>query len=196
MVIGAPAPIARTHTRPCRSGGGAKERRRHSVANAGFYRAARGGSREAATIPHDCTMRFPSPSPARRVFLGRLAASALALAMAPWARPRRRAGAARGRRLHLRRLWPAGRHRLGRPARGATDRPTAIRYRVVNAFDQRRHDGRRPGAAARAAHRTQAGRRRPRAGRQRRAARRQPRRHARQSRRDGRRAKAPARRCC
>ena len=125
------------HAAATRRRGGAKERR---VACTGrtpaFYRAARSATSRDSTI----AARFRhAPSPLRRRSrrrrsLGRLAALALALAAAPCARAdARRAGAARRRRLDLRRLRPAAGHRLGRPACGAARRAAAIRYRVVNA---------------------------------------------------------------
>ena len=112
--------------------------------------------------------------------------AALALVRDRRAAPQDRAGAARRRRLDLGGLRPPAGHRLGRPpgSSGSTREGYPLPRRQRE--HQRRHDGRRPRAAARAARAAQAGDRRHRARRQRRAARRQARDDARQSRRDGR----------
>ena len=94
------------------------------------------------------------------------------------------AGPARRRRLDLRRLRPCRRQGLGRRCSQHGSRELTIAT-ASSTQHQRRHDGRRPRATARAARAAPSGDRRHRARRQRRPARRQPRHDARQSRRDG-----------
>ena len=76
--------------------------------------------------------RRPTPAAlaARRCLAARLRSALAAIA---GARGADGAGAARRRRLDLRRLRPARRHGLGRPARGAARRRERYPHRVVNA---------------------------------------------------------------
>ena len=197
-MVGAPARFASGASRDT-VGIGAKERRAPTRVERAILpcrsRRTRASLYNRSSIPP--WPRRPR-SPARRLFVGRLAA--LALALAPRA-PCARADAGAPVLLVVgdsisAALRPAAGHRLGRPARGAARRATAIR----TASSTRASPATRRPAAARACRRcsrAQAGDRRPRAGRQRRAARRQPRVDAREPRRDGRRRRrAPARRRC